>query len=127
MLEFHILSSSGRHENEIEINSHVYDLLTIRNYAYKNPSMKVLVDTGAFLPTWVDGMVSFFRLFPKCKKINAQAILKGFGKSYEVVSVYEIPVFRLEDNTGKSIEFRNMNVAFDQPQLLIDIHTFAQI
>lgn len=89
----------------------IYDMLTFYNSAYQNPRMKVLFDTGASFPVWVDDFELFGSYFPNYKSAESQMILKGFGLGYEVAPVFEIPRFVLSDEQHNYIEIRNMLVA----------------
>ena len=100
MLEFPVISSDA--------NRGVYNSLVIENCAYD--FMQVLCDTGAYLPTWVDGLDSFMSVFPNGTFANAQAILAGFGKGYEVAPVYVVPDFKLTDSNGNGITIQNTYV-----------------
>ena len=90
MLEFKILSSDNR--------TKVYQTFVVNNHAYKNPLMSVLIDTGAYLPTWTNGFDSFIRTFPNSVFANAETASRGFGLSYEVLPVYIIPEYKLTDS-----------------------------
>lgn len=102
MLEFPILTSNN--------NSKIYTTLIIKNFAYKNPNMRILFDTGASLPAWVGGFDSFQKRFPDSIFENAETILKGFGKGFEIAPVYKIPEFILKDNQNNKIVIKNMPI-----------------
>ena len=102
MLEFEIIPS--------DTNRKVYKTLVIKNYAYNNPSMKILFDTGAYLPVWTDGIANFIDTFAQCRYLNIKAILSGFGVSYEVADVYGVPVFVLRDDKGNWVKINNLYI-----------------
>ena len=103
MLNFKLLSSSS--------DEKLYNLLVINNHAYTSSLMSVLIDTGAYLPTWVDGIDAFIRRFPDSKFANAESISKGFGLEYEILPIYIVPEYRLTDEKNNTVCIRNLPVA----------------
>ena len=123
MLEFKILSSDNR--------TKVYQTFVVNNHAYKNPLMSVLIDTGAYLPTWTNGFDSFIRTFPNSVFANAETASRGFGLSYEVLPVYIIPEYKLTDSDHHTVCIRNLPVAVTKKDfsfsMLLGFTTFRKM
>lgn len=103
MLEFKILST--------DTNSNVYNTLVIQNSAYSQPQMDILVDTGSYIPIWTKGLDLFRLIFPDCVFMDAEAILSGFGKDYEVFPIYKIPEYDLTDASNNTVCIKDLYIA----------------
>ena len=108
MMEFEVLPT----EIAIDEKNYMqyYSVLMCKNYAYENPSMKILVDTGAGIPTWVKSERSLHNIFPDAIKTEHKAIIRGFGGMQEVTDVYLLPQYRLSDKKGNSVIIHNMPI-----------------
>lgn len=71
-----------------------------------------LIDTGADTPVWTQGSTPLVKLLSAKKIPGKHFVLSGFGKTPEIVDVYEIPELKLVDESGKDeILFKDMVVA----------------
>lgn len=85
-----------------------------------NSEVTCLVDTGARVPVWCSGEKTLLACYPDCTKQNAIFILSGFGKGYEIASVYMIPNFILSDGRSKLV-YKNLLVAVIAKDFSVDM------
>lgn len=101
MLEFPIVSNVN--------NSNVYNLLIIEN-RIDDENYKVLVDTGASIPVWVDGEEVFKYFYPDAIQSEKKAYIGGFGGNGEIVDVFIVPIFIIGDGRD-NIVFKDIPIA----------------
>lgn len=97
MLEFGLLPDID--------NPNLYSVKRIENHL-NGESYNVLVDSGASIPVWVDGLESFQYFYSDAIPTNYTIKLKGFGGDGEDVPVYILPEFHLSDGTDRVVYHR---------------------
>lgn len=75
---------------------------------YKN--IRCLLDTGANIAVWCADIQYFQEVFVSAEPIDEKVILSGFGGNGQLVDMYRIPLFVLQ-NGEHSINFKNFHVA----------------
>ena len=101
MLEFPLVSDPN--------NTNLYNVKIIENKS-ENGNYKMLVDSGASIPVWVDGLETFLFYFPEASQMDKKAYVGGFGGPGEYVDVYTIPIFSFSDGT-ESLHYLDLPVA----------------
>lgn len=96
--------------NESKLPLKMHNMILLENFAYHNPSMKVMVDTGATIPVWVSSINLLKVFFPMAYEADYRGLLRGFGGNGAVVPMFIIPSYRLRDKKGKEIEFVDLPI-----------------
>lgn len=75
---------------------------------YKN--IRCLLDTGASIAVWCADIQYFREVFFSAEPLDEKVVLSGFGGNGQLVDMYRIPLFVLQ-NGEHSISFKNFHVA----------------
>lgn len=76
-----------------------------------NKIITCMLDTGAEIPVWCgnESLLSIF--FPYKELVREKFPLGGFGKGYDKVDVYRIPLFRLGVDLRNFVVFKDLHIA----------------
>lgn len=108
-------------KNEDKKPLRIYDFLIITNSAYDNPSLQVLIDSGATIPVWVGDSSVFMQHFPDSYLYEARGKLGGFGLYSTYPPIYIIPSYILRDKKGNYIEFVDLPIMIESKNYSFDM------
>jgi len=92
---------------------------------FRTPDYQDLIlmyDDGADVAVWTCSEDDLLELFPNAEKTSFRFILLGFGREYDLTSVYRIPEFFLRDENGGKLVIKNFHVAMsERPDMVVGL------
>lgn len=104
--------------NDASINSGQKILFRTSDYH----DLMLLYDDGSDVAVWTKSEEEIFDSFPDAEKTDYKFILIGFGREYDIATVYKIPEFILSDTNGNKLIVRNFHMAVsERPDMAVGL------
>jgi hypothetical protein len=86
-----------------------------------NDDVTCLIDTGADIPVWTQGVERLQDLYSTERIEGKRFLLSGFGKGYEIVDAFVIHDLRIVGE-GEEVIFSNITLACtERPEMVADL------